>query len=72
MNYSTLCRHGYANTYAVINHTTGEVQVSSCEVRAYALRAMFKRFDSLRRYGENDHLILVNCATNTVLAEVGA
>ena len=72
MNYSTLCRHGYANTYAVINYTTGEVYVSSCEVGGYALRTTFKRFDGLRRYGANDHLVLVNCVTNTVLAEVGA
>lgn len=72
MNYSNLRRHGYANTYAVVNFTTGEVYTSSCEAGAIALRAMFKRFDGLRRYGEGDHLVLANCVTNVVLAEVGA
>ena len=72
MNYSTLRNTNYAATYAVVNFTTGEVYTSSCEVGVYALRAMFKRFDGLHRYGEADHLVLVNCATNAVLLEVGA
>lgn len=72
MNYSSLRNSNYSATYAVVNFTTGEVYTSSCEVGAYALRVMFKRFDGLRRYGEGDHLVLANCVTNAVLAEVGA
>ena len=72
MNYSSLHNTTYAFTYAVVNFTTGEVYTTSCEVGAYALRVMFKRFDGLRRYSEAHHLVLVNCATNAVLLEVGA
>lgn len=72
MNYSSLRNANYAFTYAVVNFTTGEVYTSSCEVGAYALRSLFKRFDGLHRYDKNDHLVLVNCVTNAVLLEVGA
>ena len=72
MNYTTLRNTNYSATYAVINFTTGEVYTSSCEVGAYALRAMFKRFSGLHRYSEADHLVLANCVTNAVLLEVGA
>jgi hypothetical protein len=71
MDYTTLKQNGYANTYAVVNFTTGEVYTTACEVGAYALRAMYKRFDGCRRY-EPAHLVLVNCVTGVVLEEVGA
>ena len=71
MDYTSLIRNGYAHTYAVVNFTTGEVYSIACEVAAYALRAMYKRFDGCRRY-EPAHLVLVNCVTGVVLEEVGA
>jgi hypothetical protein len=71
MDYTTLIINGYAHTYAVVNFTTGEICTIASEVGAYALRAMYKRFDSYRRY-EPAHLVLVNCVTGVVLEEVGA
>ena len=71
MDYTSLIRNGYTHHYAVVNFTTGEIYTVSSEVSSYALRVLYKRFDSDRRR-EPAHLVLVNCVTGIVLEEVGA
>ena len=69
--YSTLIHPEFRHTYALINHTTGEVFASSCDDRSTALKRVYRRARSERRYygsqGKSCDLLLVNCVTGAVL-----
>lgn len=73
-DYSSLIRGGYAHTYALVDFATGEVRTTSCDIGAVALRALYKRMDGILREArgtqEAHHLVLANCRTNQVIAEV--
>lgn len=74
MDYTSLIRNGYAHTYALVDFVTGEIRTTSCTVGVYALRALYKRMDGIVREahesGQAHHLVLANCCTNKVIAEV--
>lgn len=74
MDYTSLIRNGYAHTYALVDFVTGEIRTTSCEVGAYALRTLYKRMDGIvreaREDGQAHHLVLANCRSNKVIAEV--
>ena len=74
MDYTSLICNGYAYTYALVDYATGEVYTTSSRFSAYALRTLYKRMDGIvreaREDGQAHHLVLANCRTNKVLAEV--
>ena len=73
-DYSSLIRGGYAHTYALVDFATGEIRTTSCDIGAVALRTLYKRMDGILRVArctkEVHHLVLANCRTNQVIAEV--
>ena len=68
MAHTSLTNSKYAFSFAVINHTTGEIRVCSCDSHAIALRNAFARYDSMRREslhnGVCDSIVLVDTKTD--------
>lgn len=73
-DYTALNRYGYASTYALVDYVTGEVYTSSCDVPSYALQGLYRRMDgemrAARCRGALCHLVLANCVSGRVIAEV--
>lgn len=73
-NFTALNRSDYAATFALVNYTTGEVYTSSCDVPSYALQGLYRRMDGEMRAARCRsalcHLVLANCVSGRVIAEV--
>lgn len=73
-DFTYFARPGYAYTYVLIDYVEGTVFSVSCESAACALRRVYHRMDGMirlcRLFGNACNLVLANCNTGKVVAEV--
>lgn len=73
-NFTALNRSDYAATFALVDYVTGELRTRSCDVPSYALQSLYRRMDgemrAARCRGALCHLVLADCVSGRVIAEV--
>lgn len=74
--YAHLANTKFAHTFAVINHTTGEVFTTSCDCRTVALANAYRKMDGENRYwlGQSKpvhcQLVLIDVTMDRVVDQI--